>query len=151
MDENERDALLRHVGPEQMVDLIAYAEMRALVCAGLGVPTLTPDALARTAVVAVLRRPPSMLGVPRHGLADQMREHVRAVTTQAMTARARVIAVERGLGAPLSPAQLGSLDGIELMAHVGGEQAGVIREFDDTTLRTAAELVGLAQILLTRG
>jgi len=73
-----------------------------------------------------------------------LRAHVRVATARAMTERAR----ERGVGARLSPAQVGSLDGIEILSHLAGEQAGAIRESDGSTVSHAIDLADFARTRL---
>jgi hypothetical protein len=132
-----------------MLDVIAYAEARALIAAGLGVRVEAPEMLARAALVSVLERDTPFRGVPWNpspgAFCDQIRAQIRASTTRAMRERARSVSVERGVGALLSAAQLGSLDGIELLAHVAGEQAGPIRETDMATVSKAIELTDFAR------
>lgn len=152
MEQNEREALLRCFGVEQMVDLLAYAETRALMAAGLSVPTEPPEVLARAAIEWTLQRQSPLRGFPwapsPGAVVDQLRSHVRAATSLAMKNRARSVSVERGVGALLSVAQLGSLDGIEKIAHLAGEQAPPIRAEDMATIGKAIELAGLARARL---
>lgn len=146
----DRAALVLCCGLEQMVDLIAYAEVRALVTAGLGARIEPPEVLARAALEITLQREPPIRGVPwspsPNTFVDQLRAHVRSLTSRAMFERAR----ERGVGALLSPAQVGSLDGIEVLSHFAGEQAGSIRENDGSTISKAIELADFARARLYR-
>lgn len=147
---DDRAALMLCCGLEQMVDLIAYAEVRALVAGGLGVRVEPPEVLARAALEVTLQREPPIRGVPWSPSPDtfveQLRAHVRATTARAMLERAR----ERGVGALLSPAQVGSLDGIEVLSHLAGEQAGPIRENDGSTVSKAIDLADFARARLLR-
>ncbi|MBE7524658.1 MAG: hypothetical protein HS109_20145 [Burkholderiales bacterium] len=144
----DRAALVLCCGLPQMVDLIAYAEIRAVVAAGLGARVEPPEVLARSALEITLMREPPIRGVPwspsPDTFVDQLRAHVRALTSRALLERAR----ERGIGALLSPAQVGSLDGIEMLSHIAGEQAGSIRENDGSTVSKAIELADFARARL---
>ncbi|HEX5633369.1 MAG TPA: hypothetical protein VFX50_09080, partial [Gemmatimonadales bacterium] len=73
---------------------------------------------------------------------DQMRAHVRAATALAIR---RAATGRGGVARRMSAAQVGSLDGLEVIAHVAGEAAGSLRDADMATIRRAFELVEFAR------
>ena len=125
----------------EIVQALAYAELRAIMLAWAHVPVRHPMELVRGAVDQVIGEV-SAVGSPELTVTDvgqRLREAIRSETATAFRA-----AITKTGPVPwhrsLAPGQLGEADGLEVVFHEAGELAGRVRADDPRTLSTAVAL-----------
>jgi hypothetical protein len=123
---------------EDVLAIVAYAEMRAVMLGWAGIPARDPRELARAAAIGAINEARSGTG-DGSTLAARAIEQIRAETATALAQA----------GAKLGPfpwdriigrGQIGSLEGMERVFHDAGELASRHRAHDVRALAAAVSL-----------
>jgi hypothetical protein len=125
---------------DEMVRVLAYAEMRSVMLAWARVPIRQPVALVRWAVDRAM----PMGAAPWLGGESSFAAHCRQTIQQETSALFRAIARTRGphpWQLPVAPGQVGDIDGLDAIFHAGAVAAGDVRIGDPRLTSLAYMLV----------